>query len=359
MWDCEMNKLLVLCAFILGGTPVAQAEPLRRAEPGYAWSFPRDHGRHSDFQTEWWYYTGQLFDAESDIFRAKPRYGFQLTFFRRASLIDGKAKDQFMAHAVVTDIEKGETFWNSRVGGGELGLSGAKQSLLNVWSGDWTVDTIGSEQFLRFNVTGDGETYVVRAMIQNPKPPWLQGQQGWSKKAECSGCASQYYSQPRLNVTAEMIKGESTQTLRGLAWMDHEFMTNSLSGAQVGWDWMGLMLKDGRSLMVYRLRREDGSVDLAAASVRSNEGERALGQGEFSMTPRTFWRSPASKAEYPISWRVEVPSEGIQVDLMARVADSELGEPTQTRYWEGPVASESEEVTGYLEMTGYSGRVKF
>jgi predicted secreted hydrolase len=354
-----MNKLLLVCAFVLSAAPIAHAQPLRRAEPGYEWSFPRDHGRHSDFQTEWWYYTGQLFNAEGDIFHAKPRYGFQLTFFRRGGLVDGKPKDQFMAHAVVTDIEKGKTFWNSRVGGGELGLSGAKQSLLNVWSGDWTVDTIGTDQFLRFNVTGEGEAYSLRVRIQETQAPWLQGQKGWSKKAECSGCASQYYSNPRLSVTAEVIRGESSQTLRGLAWMDHEFMTNSLSGAQVGWDWMGLMLKDGRSVMVYRLRREDGSVDYAAGSVRSKDGDRILEQREFSMTPRGTWRSPTSKATYPITWRLEVPSEGIRVDLMARVPDSELGERSQTLYWEGSVASESEEVIGYLEMTGYGGRVSF
>jgi predicted secreted hydrolase len=141
--------------------------------------------------------------------------------------------------------------------------------------------------------------------------------------------------------------------------MDHEFMTNVLADTQVGWDWMGLMLKDGRSVMVYRLRRDDGSVDFAAGAVSSKDGERILNIGEFSMTPLATWRSPTSKAEYPIRWRLEVPSEGIKVDLAARVADSELGEVSQTRYWEGPVASEGEDVLGYLEMTGYSGRVRF
>lgn len=354
-----MNKLIALCILFLGFSSLANAEPFKRAEPGYAWSFPRDHGKHSDFQTEWWYYTGQLFESEADIFQATPRYGFQLTFFRRASLVDGNPKDQFMAHAVVTDLTKGKTFWSSRVGGSELGLSGARGASLGVWSGDWTVDTIGGEQFLRFNVMGDGEMYSLRLSIKDAKSPWLQGQKGWSQKANCLGCASQYYSQPRLPVTAEMTKGESSQTLHGLAWMDHEFMTNVLADTQVGWDWMGLMLKDGRSVMVYRLRRDDGTVDFAAGAVSSKDGERTLTRGDFSMTPLATRRSPSSKAEYPIQWRLEVPSEGIKVDLAARVADSELGEANQTRYWEGPVASEREDVLGYLEMTGYSGRVRF
>ncbi|RMD75301.1 MAG: carotenoid 1,2-hydratase, partial [Chloroflexi bacterium] len=40
--------------------------------------FPADHGPHPTFQTEWWYYTGNL-TAENGR-----RFGFQLTFFRRA-----------------------------------------------------------------------------------------------------------------------------------------------------------------------------------------------------------------------------------------------------------------------------------
>lgn len=354
-----MNNLLKLCISFLALFSVAHAEPFRRAEPGHVWSFPRDHGRHSDFQTEWWYYTGQLFDSERDIFQARPRYGFQLTFFRRATSVDGKSKDQFMAHAVVADLRKGKTLWSSRLGGAELGLSGASQSFLRVWSGDWTIDTIGADQFLRFSVTDKDEEISVRLNVRDIQAPWLQGQNGWSQKANCSGCASQYYSLPRLPIVGEVIRGESSETLRGLGWMDHEFMTNSLADTQVGWDWMGLMLKDGRSLMVYRLRREDGSLDFAAGAIRSTDGEKVLRQGDFSITPLKTWKSSTSKAEYPIAWRVEVPSEGIQVVLTARVADCELGEANQTRYWEGPVASEGEDVLGYLEMTGYSGRVKF
>lgn len=359
-WVCGMNRLLKLfCVFLVLSATVGVAESFRRADMGYKWSFPRDHGRHSDFQTEWWYYTGQLFESEADIFKSKPRYGFQLTFFRRAALVDGSGRDQFMAHAVITDMRLGKTFFSSRVGGAELGLAGASGSSLRVWSGDWSAESIGDDQILRFDVPGQDGEYTVRVSIRELASPWLQGDKGWSRKATCDGCASNYYSLPHLQMTAEVIRNDTRETLRGLGWMDHEFMTNSLAENQVGWDWMGLMLKDGRSLTVYRLRREDGSVDFAAGSLRSRQGERALSHDEFSMKPIATWKSPSSKAAYPIAWRVAVPSEGIGVELSARVQDSELGDARQTQYWEGPVASEGEDVVGYLEMTGYSGRIKF
>ncbi len=40
--------------------------------------FPQDYGAHPDFQTEWWYYTGNLAAADGR------RFGYELTIFRRA-----------------------------------------------------------------------------------------------------------------------------------------------------------------------------------------------------------------------------------------------------------------------------------
>ena len=39
--------------------------------------FPRDHGPHPDYRTEWWYLTGNLTSGSR-------QFGFQLTFFRLA-----------------------------------------------------------------------------------------------------------------------------------------------------------------------------------------------------------------------------------------------------------------------------------
>src|SRR5947207_4605418 len=36
----------------------------RTAEPGWRYEFPRDHHAHRGFKTEWWYFTGNLFDND-------------------------------------------------------------------------------------------------------------------------------------------------------------------------------------------------------------------------------------------------------------------------------------------------------
>ena len=43
--------------------------------------------------------------------------------------------------------------------------------------------------------------------------------------------------------------------------MDHEFGTSFLEPEQRGWDWLSIQLSDNRELMLYQLRRADGTRD--------------------------------------------------------------------------------------------------
>src|SRR4051812_50154438 len=71
------------------------------------WSFPRDHGRHDGFKTEWWYFTGNLREQSTGR-----RFGYQLTFFRSAMLPapttrpSGWAMNNlYFAHAAISDVQ--------------------------------------------------------------------------------------------------------------------------------------------------------------------------------------------------------------------------------------------------------------
>ncbi len=374
MWGC------LLCIMAVGWSVAAQADDFARANPGYLWDFPRDHGSHPLYQTEWWYYTGQLYAQGKQPFHHTPEYGFQLTFFRRSSRTGDTIQSEYLAHATLIDLAGQRTYFSSRLGGGALGLAKTASDSLAARSGDWTVDPIGGQLVLRFSIAGtpldnhkgrdrppaaESKALELRILTAALPEVWLQGKNGFSAKSLCDGCASMYYSLPRVSLQARLVVGGSNRELHGLAWIDHEFMTNSLGSAQVGWDWFGLMLKDGRSVMLFQLRNSAGSVDFASGGVRRDQSVRTLSKGDFSVTPIRTWRSPSSGAEYPIEWRVSIPSEGIDTVLQARFAGCEVGDaPTSSsadvgsvRYWEGPVASCDESVTGYLEMTGYAGKV--
>jgi predicted secreted hydrolase len=353
--------IVVMCA---GISSQAVAEPsgvLASAQPGYSWSFPADHGAHESFETEWWYFTGQLFVDGDTPFRDAARYGFQLTFFRRSTIVNGAITSDLLAHAALTDIREGKTYLATRQGGALLGMAGVRTNGLDVWSGEWIAVAQDKGLQLRFDLPGGERPLRVSLHVEDFSAVWLQGDRGYSRKGACATCASNYYSIPRLNLGGEVVDDEGTHAVRGLGWMDHEFMTNTLDADQVGWDWMGLMFRDGRELMVFRLRDARGGTSYMSGTLRLGSVERMLSRDDFSIEPVGEGVKVASGARYPLAWRVRVPKHNVDTVVRARVPQCEIGESASAlapRYWEGPVASADESALGYLEMTGYAGKVQ-
>jgi predicted secreted hydrolase len=332
------------------------------AQPGRGLSFPTDHGSHPAFETEWWYLTGHLVPKGGSVFGSPTSYGVQLTFFRRRKG-DGSWGQLYAAHGALGNVVAGTFTHDMRYARSGMGLVDVSERNLQISLLDWGLESISDRWLLRWGV---GESTKIR-LITNPITPKMivpQGDGGYSKKAPCESCASMYYSVPQIQAEGEIRIGDKVVPVSGLLWMDHEFMTNSLDESQVGWDWMGLMLRDGRSLMLFRLRDKEGRPNFASGTVRSGEESKVFTERDFTLTPLSTWKSEKTGAEYPIEWRIVVPSAGIDTVIKARVNKSELGEYSAqekksdaVRYWEGPVASSDESVTGYLEMTGYAGKV--
>jgi predicted secreted hydrolase len=77
-----------------------------------------------------------------------------------------------------------------------------------------------------------------------------------------------------------------------------------------------------------------------------------LDLGNTRLSPYAYWTSDTSGVRYPVGWRLQVPGEGIDLQIDARVPDQEMNH--SVRYWEGAVAvSGSHRGMGYLEMSGY------
>lgn len=157
-----------------------------------------------------------------------------------------------------------------------------------------------------------------------------------------------------------------TFAVTGLSWMDHEFGTSFLETGQIGWDWFAIQLADGRSLMLYRFRRSDGTEDPRSSGTVIDAAGRAtpVGFEAVTLTPGRAWISTASTAPYPVAWRVSLPRERLDLTVDAVLDNQELrtAESTGVAYWEGTVdvrgTADGRPITGrgYLEMTGYSGQ---
>ncbi|MCL4561071.1 MAG: hypothetical protein M1281_10695 [Chloroflexi bacterium] len=326
--------------------------------------FPQDYGPHPNFQTEWWYYTGNLNTASGRHF------GYQLTFFRRALLpvqsvakrsSDWATNQVYLAHFALTDVADGRFQSFEKLERGAAGLAGAQGTpSFKVWLEDWSVEQTGPTAY-RLQASQNGLS--IDFELTDLTGPVLQGDHGYSQKGPEPGNASYYFSQPRLATQGTIQVNNQNFSVTGLSWMDHEFSTSALSQGEVGWDWFGLQLSDGSELMVYDIRRSDGSIDPYSSGtwILPDASTHSLKQTDFTLQVEGTWHSPHSGATYPAKWKVSVPSLGISLKVTPYLADQENN--LSFVYWEGAVqivgtvGGVPVTGSGYVELTGYAGSI--
>ena len=335
-------------------------EGFARADGTLSLTFPEDFGPHFEYQTEWWYYTGNLDTADGRHF------GYELTFFRVAMLppnqapvreSDWSTNQIYMAHFALTDVQAGEFHAFQRYARGAADLAGAEVGPYHVWLEDWNVEQTGNNTY---QLVASNEGLRIDLQLTDQKGPALQGDEGYSRKGTDPYNASYYYSQTRLVTEGEIQVGEEIYEVSGLSWKDHEFSTNALEQGQIGWDWFSIQLDDGYEIMLYQIRREDGSVDSFSSGtlIASDGSTQQLARENFEISTHDTWRSPHSDAVYPMGWTIRIPSADLELELSPYLLDQELN--LSTIYWEGAVQisgrHNGSEVSGvgYVEMTGYA-----
>jgi predicted secreted hydrolase len=345
---------------------LAWGADFRVALPGYHYEFPRDHFNHPDYRTEWWYFTGNVHTAEGR------RFGYELTFFRQA-LEPEPAKgvwdvrDVWLAHLALSDLDGRRFLHAERLNRTGPGLAGADLDLAKIWNGNWsvrwTLDAKAPGGVAQQQLEAVEERFRLSLSLKPEKAPVTHGQDGLSRKAEGEGRASLYVSYTRLATAGTIMLDGATYRVEGLSWMDHEIFTHSLSANESGWDWFSMQFDDGTELMLYRLRRKDGSVEpLSSGTYIDAQGRnRYLALRDFALEPGRVWKSPETGASYPVEWKVKVPSVGIDSRVTTRLDGQELRGKVRSApvYWEGAVdITGTRRGSGYLEMTGYAGAVR-
>jgi predicted secreted hydrolase len=338
--------------------------------------FPRDHGPHPEYRQEWWYVTGNL---DTD---AGERFGFELTFFRFALApeppqrsVSGSSSGQsvsevvesrwrtrqtYMAHFAITDAARGRFRFAQKLSRGAVGLAGAEIPPLHVWIDDWSLAARSPGQ-ADWSLHAAESGYELTLDTQALQQPVLNGQQGFSRKSDDPGSASYYYSIPRVAVRGRLVRDGKALDVHGLAWVDREWGSGTLSRGEQGWDWFALQLQDGTSLMFYALRHHDGRRDPNSAGtwISATGQSRALSSDQVQIDVLGYWTNPRGD-RYPAHWRVRVPTAGIDVDVRPVLPNQEL--TASARYWEGAVdvtgasAGLNTLGRGYVELVGYAAQ---
>jgi len=332
--------------------PAATDYPTVR--PGARFVFPREHGAHPAFRTEWWYVTGRLETRE------KRDLGFQITFFRTTPQTDPANPSKFapkqilFAHAALSDPSVGRLLHGERAARAGFGLAQARIGDTDVTLRDWRIRRLADGRFVATVATPE---FALALMLTPRQPPLLEGKDGYSQKGPLPDQASYYYSVPHLAISGSLTRKGTAQPVTGQAWLDREWSSDYLGGGAVGWDWTGLNLDDGGALMAFRIRGPGGRQIWAGGSYRRADGRVVrFAPGDVRFAALKRWRSPRTGAVYPVAQRLSIRlPEGVRrLDLNPLFADQELdarrsGMPV---YWEGAVRTPGG--SGYLELTGYA-----
>lgn len=335
------------------------------AKPGYVYAFPRDHGSHEQFQTEWWYFTGHLRGPNGR------RFGYELTFFRRGidspdvwnNPSEWAMRHLYLAHFALTDEKTDQFRFAEKISRAGIGKAGARADVLDVWVDQWHVKALNPDH-RQFHLMAKTEEFSINLVVESRKPPVKHGTHGVSYKGPQPEQTSHYYSLTRLHTTGSVRVGDTTMTVEGVSWMDHEFGSGDLADNLVGWDWFSLQLDNDYEIMAYGLRRNDGTFDPASNGtfVLPNGSSKTLAFQDIQISVNRHWTSPVSGARYPHHWTFSIPDEDIKLSLSPRMANQELVTTQSTRvtYWEGAVditgqwKGQDIHGQGYVELTGYA-----
>ena len=322
---------------------------------GLALQFPRDHGAHPDYRTEWWYVTGALDLPRKDI-------GFQLTFFRvrtgfAEALASPIAASQILfAHAAVT-LPGDKLLHAERAARANLG-AGFSTTDCDVHIGAWQMQRNASDVF---KLKVQDAQFAFDFSLTPTQPKMLQGDAGFSQKGARAEQASFYVTWPQLQVHGSIVldvKSGRAELAKGKAWFDHEWSSEVLGEADVGWDWLGINLTDGGALMAFRIRDATGATVFAHATLRDAAGRTQLWDGvavQFQTLRK--WRSVRG-TDYPVETELRFGPHVIRT--RPTLDDQELStrRPAPVTYWEGLVQVEGTLTgRGYLELTGYAGKI--
>jgi predicted secreted hydrolase len=304
---------------------------------------------------------------------AGPAWGFQLTFFRSrtglADAIDSRfaPRQLLFAHAALTDLRARRLVHAERIvrWNGDENASRGAASLRDtqVHIGDWQLQRDGGGTY-RAALGDETAGFEWRLSLGPDAAAAASGRRRHQPQGPAPG-----QRQPLLQPAATGRRGRAVlgrrarAAVRGRAWLDHEWSGSLMPERAVGWDWLGINLADGAALMAFRLRDAQGAPVWAGGTLRTRDGtSTTFGPGDVRFEPLQWWSSAATRARYPVRWRVACPAGTYVLAALLEAQELDGRATTGTVYWEGLSELLDERGDriglGYLEMTGYAGALR-
>ena len=352
---------------LAGGAPAAWAQqppPIiaQKLPPLEPLNLPRDHAAHLDSRVEWWSLKGELHPS------AGKSMGFHLAFIRSQVESAQESRSRFAprhviaARASLSDLDKAQQWHDQRVARMGFGLADMAEDDLRIVLHDWSLQRSGQAPSNVFTGRIVAKDFQLDLRCQQTLMPLLSGEGGVLHRDPLLGYPTRYYAMVQLKVEGQVTARGNRQGVSGRAWLDHGWGRRMMAPDAVGSDWFCINMNDGGALMVFRMRRSDGTSAWSGAALRrAGQPDKVFQIEEIKLTAGKTWRSPASGAVYPVEWRIELA--GARYTVKARMQEQEVdgGNEIGDVFWEGLCDLQDAQGkvagTGYLEMTGYAAEI--
>lgn len=348
------RSCILICLLFLALPSISPASEYSDVTPNSEVRVPDDFYYKGNYKVQWWYLTGHLFDEKGREF------GYELTFFivgvqKRHYDSQFGVDNIYISHFAVSDVKGKRYYFSDNADSGAFYFAGTRNDRLKVWVGDNVLE--GTLDRMHISASDSEKTLDLEFIPQ--KPLILNGDRGYSRKSEESPLiASLYFSYTDLKTSGTLKLGDASFKVSGKSWFDRELSSKGLTEKEKGWDWFSIQLDDGREVMLYLMRKKDGSPDrYSSGTFVSEDGKyRHLTLNDFRVSVRSRYRSQKTGAHYPLIQEVDIPSENLRLKVIPLLEDQEFIATSSTGnyYWEGTCRVEGS-ATGraYVEMTGY------
>lgn len=319
-------------------------------------SFPFDHGAHPEVPTEIWEFAGQMHTAEG------PRYGFLLSVMRlglqpqepeRPSA--WATRDAYRGLFAFLDAGNDHYRASERFARAALRMSGYDPTSGRLWLDGWTI-WVAQEKTFSFELRAEAEGMRLNLRMDARKPAVIPTAGDFPTAA---GGRLRGYILSRLAISGTVRHGKHERSVSGDAWLNRSWGKMAPPGGQIALNRYQVQLDDGREILIFQLRRKDGSAPPISNGllIRADGRASPIPENDIKLEPDTFWPSP-SGTRYPVAWIMKLPALGIELRLSPLVENQEIGGSART--WSGSISvsgagprGERLEGQGFVELTGY------
>ncbi|MBI2605877.1 MAG: carotenoid 1,2-hydratase [Deltaproteobacteria bacterium] len=325
----------------------------------------------TDKQTQRWKFLGHLHTASNRAF------GYQLSFLQRNTQLDriGPVRACWLAPRLVAaelalsdhmNAESRKTFrcWNK---GGVLALPQAlagyaAEDRFHLETGGWYAKRNPTGTISIF-ASGSGQTISLH--LTPSKPLVYYGQNGYLQQGPGGDDAEYACGYSLMQTRGTILLDGRLHDVTGTTWLEHEKSTHARSIFPT--DRFLIQLETGEELMLNLIHDETLKPDRLSSGIFVDRGGNAshLISSEFRLETTKYWKSPRSRARYPMRRTIHVESLGLEVELKPFLENHEIGAlhssfwPFFGTRWAGPIAGrgsrkgEALSAVGFMELQNY------